>query len=160
MYSVGQWRDSRSRCLSGDFCFCSRQRASRFTLVEASQSIYTDTRECSVARLVSFGMLGSACLLRNCLSFTSWVYPLLNASKSQKRTDHRLRATVVGLYTSYGIPILLRITSGRNKFVPGPFSLGWLSVPIGIVAVAWATFVSILLLFPTGQTVTKEDMSA
>ncbi|TFK34019.1 amino acid transporter [Crucibulum laeve] len=60
-------------------------------------------------------------------------------------------ATVVGLYTSYAIPILLRITSGRKMFVPGPFSLGRYSVPIGTIAVLWAIFVSVLLCFPSVQ---------
>ncbi|KAF9465588.1 amino acid transporter [Collybia nuda] len=68
-------------------------------------------------------------------------------------------ATVVGLYTSYTIPIVLRLTSGRHKFVPGPFSLGRWSLPIGIIAVSWATFVSILLLFPLSQMPSAEEMN-
>ncbi|OBZ71554.1 hypothetical protein A0H81_08507 [Grifola frondosa] len=32
------------------------------------------------------------------------------------------RASFIGLYTCYATPIFLRITSGRHKLVPGPFS--------------------------------------
>lgn len=69
------------------------------------------------------------------------------------------RASVIGLYTSYVVPILLRITSGRDKLVPGPFSLGRWSTPIGAVAFAWVSFIVVLLLFPAGESVSGTDMS-
>ncbi|KAF7317740.1 hypothetical protein MKEN_00861800 [Mycena kentingensis (nom. inval.)] len=68
-------------------------------------------------------------------------------------------ASVIGLYTSYAAPIFLRITSGRNKLEPGPFSLGRWATPIGVVAVSWVTFVVVFLLFPPGQVATAEDMN-
>ncbi|CAK5267437.1 unnamed protein product [Mycena citricolor] len=68
-------------------------------------------------------------------------------------------ASVIGLYTSYATPILLRITSGRDKLVPGPFSLGKWSTVVGAIAVAWVTFVVVLLLFPPGQSATAQDMN-
>ncbi|KAJ7746755.1 amino acid/polyamine transporter I [Mycena maculata] len=68
-------------------------------------------------------------------------------------------ASVIGLYTSYSAPIFLRITSGRNKMQPGPFSLGRWSTPVGVVAVSWVTFVTIMLLFPPGQTTTPGTMN-
>ncbi|KAL1694173.1 amino acid/polyamine transporter I [Schizophyllum commune] len=68
-------------------------------------------------------------------------------------------AAVIGLYTSYATPIFMRITSGRSKFSPGPFSLGRWAVPVGTVAVAWVAFIVVLLLFPSGSTVTSEDMN-
>lgn len=68
-------------------------------------------------------------------------------------------ASVIGLYTSYAAPIFLRITSGRNKLPPGPFSLGRWYMPIGIIAVAWVAFISVLLLFPLSQTVTPSGMN-
>ncbi|KAH9977683.1 amino acid transporter [Lactifluus volemus] len=46
-------------------------------------------------------------------------------------------ASVIGLYTSYAAPIFLRVTSGRDKLIPGTFSLGRWFLPIGVVAVAW-----------------------
>ena len=68
-------------------------------------------------------------------------------------------ASVIGLYISYITPIFLRITSGRKLFQPGPFSLGKWYMPIGIVAVAWVSFITILLLFPPEVNPTPETMS-
>jgi len=68
-------------------------------------------------------------------------------------------ASVIGLYTSYATPIFLRITSGRDRLVPGSFSLGSWFVPIGAIAVAWVTFINILLIFPTVQPVTARNMN-
>jgi len=65
-------------------------------------------------------------------------------------------AAVIGLYLSYTVPIFLRITSGRNKLVPGPFSLGRWYMPIGIIAVAWVSFIIVLLLFPGFENPTPE----
>ncbi|KAJ6469717.1 APC amino acid permease [Mycena vitilis] len=68
-------------------------------------------------------------------------------------------ASVIGLYTSYATPIFLRITSGRDKLEPGPFSLGRWSTPIGAVAVAWVGFIVIVLLFPPGQETNSGTMN-
>ncbi|EIW75120.1 amino acid transporter [Coniophora puteana RWD-64-598 SS2] len=68
-------------------------------------------------------------------------------------------AAVIGLYVSYATPIFLRITSGRNKLVPGTFTLGRWYMPIGIVAVSWVTFIVILLLFPPSQAPTAPSMN-
>ncbi|KAJ7156910.1 amino acid transporter [Mycena crocata] len=68
-------------------------------------------------------------------------------------------ASVIGLYTSYAAPIFLRITSGRNKLEPGPFSLGRWSTPIGAIAVSWVTFIVIMLLFPPEQDATADTMN-
>ncbi|KAH7910463.1 amino acid/polyamine transporter I [Hygrophoropsis aurantiaca] len=68
-------------------------------------------------------------------------------------------ASVIGLYVSYAAPIFLRITSGRDKLVPGPFSLGRWYMPVGIIAVSWVTFIVILLLFPPAQQVAAPGMN-
>lgn len=68
-------------------------------------------------------------------------------------------AAVIGLYTSYTVPIFLRITSGRDKFVPGPFSLGRWSTPVGVIAVSWVSFICVLLVFPSFQVPTAENMN-
>ena len=68
-------------------------------------------------------------------------------------------AAVIGLYTSYVTPIFLRITSGREGFVPGPFSLGKWYMPIGMISVSWVSFIVVLLLFPPGSAVEPETMS-
>ncbi|OSX59611.1 hypothetical protein POSPLADRAFT_1059803 [Postia placenta MAD-698-R-SB12] len=68
-------------------------------------------------------------------------------------------ASVIGLYTSYVTPIFLRITSGRDKLVPGPFTLGRWYLPIGAIACAWVSFIVVLLLFPPGQTPSADTMN-
>lgn len=70
------------------------------------------------------------------------------------------RASVVGMYTSYITPIILRLTSGRDKLQRGPFSLGRWYMPIGIIAVAWVSFVIVLLMFPPTNRPTADTMSA
>ncbi|KAL4062497.1 amino acid/polyamine transporter I [Scleroderma yunnanense] len=68
-------------------------------------------------------------------------------------------ASVIGLYVSYAAPIFLRITSGRDKLVPGVFSLGKWCRPIGAIAVAWVAFVVVLLCFPAAQATTAQEMN-
>lgn len=68
-------------------------------------------------------------------------------------------AAVIGLYTSYITPVFLRITSGRDKLVPGPFSLGKWYLPIGAIACAWVVFIVVLLLFPPESNPAADTMS-
>ncbi|WFD45007.1 hypothetical protein MPSI1_003683 [Malassezia psittaci] len=56
--------------------------------------------------------------------------------------------SVIGLYVSYAVPIFLRITSGRNKFRPGPWNLGRAAIPLGIISCLWVSFIVVVLLFP------------
>ena len=70
-----------------------------------------------------------------------------------------VRASVIGLYTSYVTPIFLRITSGRDKLVRGPFSLGKWYMPMGVIAVSWVMFIVVLLLFPSASSTTAQTMS-
>lgn len=51
--------------------------------------------------------------------------------------------STIGLYISYGIPIFCRLTIGRKNFQPGPFNLGFLSQPIGWIAVFWVLFITV-----------------
>ncbi|KAF9085023.1 hypothetical protein BGX27_003640, partial [Mortierella sp. AM989] len=60
---------------------------------------------------------------------------------------------------SYLIPILCRIVLARDSFEPGPFHLGKMSIPVGIVATIWIVITSILFLCPTGAPVTAENMN-
>ncbi|KAH8092526.1 amino acid transporter [Cristinia sonorae] len=68
-------------------------------------------------------------------------------------------ASVIGLYTSYATPIFLRITSGRTRLVPGPFSLGKYYLPIGTIAVSWVSFIVVLLVFPSSSAPTADSMN-
>ncbi|KAF1804601.1 amino acid permease-domain-containing protein [Mucor lusitanicus] len=72
--------------------------------------------------------------------------------------------TIVSINTiaasiSYFIPIWLRITMARKRFQKGPFHLGVLSVPCGIIACAWILFTSALFILPTQWPVTPSNMN-
>jgi len=54
---------------------------------------------------------------------------------------------VIGITPAYMIPIFLRIKN-RHKFRPGPWSLGSWGVIVGVVAVAWVVFVTVLFCLP------------
>ena len=55
---------------------------------------------------------------------------------------------VIGLYIAYVIPTFLRLRRGA-AFQPGPWQLGRWSRPIGIIAVTWVAFITILFMLPT-----------
>ncbi len=59
---------------------------------------------------------------------------------------------VIGLYISYVLPILLRLIA--KDFQRGPWHLGAWSRPIGIIAVLWVIFISVLFMLPTITPVT------
>ncbi|KIY62151.1 amino acid transporter [Cylindrobasidium torrendii FP15055 ss-10] len=66
--------------------------------------------------------------------------------------------SVVGLYIAYSIPIAARFL-GQNDFKPGPFHLGIFSLPVGIVSVAFMTFMSVVFLFPSTPQTTVQEMN-
>lgn len=49
--------------------------------------------------------------------------------------------------------------ANRVHFIPGPFTLGFLSKPLNILAIAWVLFISVVLFFPTSRPVTAENMN-
>ena len=62
--------------------------------------------------------------------------------------------TATGLYCSYLIPILLRVTVARKTFSqPTEFNLGRWSVPAGCFSVLWATFMVVIVCLPQQSTV-------
>jgi len=67
--------------------------------------------------------------------------------------------TATGLYTSYAIPILLRITIGRDKFVQAEWNLGNWSIPIGIVSVTWCCFMTAVLCLPQATPTTQDNLN-
>ncbi|KAG8821172.1 hypothetical protein FRC19_008204 [Serendipita sp. 401] len=64
----------------------------------------------------------------------------------------------IGLYISYGIPILLRVI-GRDRFKKGPWHLGAFSIPISVTAVIWIGTISILFILPQVNPVTKQTLN-
>jgi amino acid permease (GABA permease) len=60
---------------------------------------------------------------------------------------------VIGLYIAYVLPTFLRLRQGAS-FRRGPWHLGRWSMPIGIIAVIWVAFITILFMLPTASPVT------
>jgi amino acid permease (GABA permease) len=60
---------------------------------------------------------------------------------------------VIGLYVAYVLPTFLRLRLG-SAFVRGPWHLGRWSKPIGIVAVVWVVFITVLFMLPTASPIT------
>jgi amino acid permease (GABA permease) len=54
---------------------------------------------------------------------------------------------VIGLYIAYVLPTLLRLLQG-DAFERGPWHLGRWSRPIGIIAVCWVAFITVLFMLP------------
>ncbi|KAH6902590.1 APC amino acid permease [Coprinopsis sp. MPI-PUGE-AT-0042] len=64
----------------------------------------------------------------------------------------------IGLYISYGIPIMLRVIY-RDKFVRGPFHLKAFSYPIAVTAIVWIAFISIAFILPQVNPVNSETLN-
>jgi amino acid transporter len=65
---------------------------------------------------------------------------------------------VVGLFTAYGIPILLRLRLG-TEFRPGPWTLGAKGRPIALLAVVWIVLSNILFMLPQSSPITHDDFN-
>ncbi|MEU4196109.1 amino acid permease [Kribbella sp. NPDC026611] len=65
---------------------------------------------------------------------------------------------VIGLYIAYVLPTLLRLLQGSN-FQPGPWNLGRWSRPIGVVAIVWVVFITILFMLPQVSPVTASTFN-
>lgn len=64
----------------------------------------------------------------------------------------------IGSQLSYFVPILLRVTTARNTFQPGPWHLGKFSIIIGWISCAWILFTCCLFILPTQWPVTPDNM--
>ncbi|MGB9376806.1 MAG: amino acid permease, partial [Mycobacteriales bacterium] len=60
---------------------------------------------------------------------------------------------VIGLYIAYVLPTVLRLRQGAD-FKRGPWHLGRWSRPIGIIAVVWVAFITVLFMLPQVSPVT------
>src|SRR5262245_1625195 len=60
--------------------------------------------------------------------------------------------STLGLYLSYGIPLLLKLLAIRQGVwtvrANGPWSLGSWSLPVNVVALVWIAFISVLFVLP------------
>src|SRR5215204_4641157 len=65
---------------------------------------------------------------------------------------------VIGLYIAYVLPTFLRLKAG-DRFQRGPWHLGRWSRPIGIIAVTWVAFITVLFMLPQVSPVTAETFN-
>jgi amino acid permease (GABA permease) len=65
---------------------------------------------------------------------------------------------VIGLYIAYVLPTLLRLLQG-DKFQRGPWHLGKWSRPVGVVAVLWVVFITVLFMLPQASPVTAKTFN-
>ncbi len=65
---------------------------------------------------------------------------------------------VIGLYIAYVLPTFLRLRQ-CDDFEPGPWNLGRWSRPVGIIAVAWVVFITVLFMLPQVSPVTAETFN-
>ena len=75
---------------------------------------------------------------------------------SQVAFQATVSIATIGMYISYALPILLRITVARKRFVAGQFNLGPL---VGWVAVSWVAFITILFSMPVEYPITQESLN-
>lgn len=64
----------------------------------------------------------------------------------------------IGLYISYGIPILIGAIY-HEAFAKGPFNLGAFSRPIAFVSASWILFITIVFCLPTMNPVTSQTVN-
>ncbi|KAI0101699.1 amino acid/polyamine transporter I [Nemania sp. FL0031] len=66
----------------------------------------------------------------------------------------------IGLYISYGIPILLGLIWHKEfTAMKGPFNLGALSRIIAFIAVAWIISITVFFVLPTANPVTSQTLN-
>jgi amino acid transporter len=60
--------------------------------------------------------------------------------------------STIGLYLSYGIPLLLKLRAIRqgtwSARANGPWTLGNWSVPVNLIALGWIAFITVLFVLP------------
>jgi amino acid transporter len=67
--------------------------------------------------------------------------------------------STIGYQISYAIPIILRITYFRNRFIGADFQLGKYSFMCGLISSIFLVFTSILFTFPTEYPITIENFN-
>jgi len=66
----------------------------------------------------------------------------------------------IGLYISYGIPILIGLIYQREFIArKGPFNLGVFSRPVALVGVCWIGFITIIFCLPTENPVDSQTLN-
>jgi amino acid permease (GABA permease) len=64
----------------------------------------------------------------------------------------------IGLYIAYVTPTFLRLRQGAN-FQRGPWHLGRWSSTVGVIAITWVVFITILFVLPTASPITMKTFN-
>lgn len=64
----------------------------------------------------------------------------------------------IGLYISYGLPILLSVI-WNERFLKGPFRLNQFSMPIRIASCLWIMIITVFFCLPTTTPMTRETLN-
>lgn len=64
----------------------------------------------------------------------------------------------IGLYISYGIPILIGLVNPKG-FIRGPFQLGKFSRPVAMVACGWIGFITVIFCLPELNPVNSQTLN-
>ncbi|MFD9906267.1 amino acid permease [Streptomyces sp. NPDC059063] len=64
----------------------------------------------------------------------------------------------IGLYIAYVVPTFLRLRQG-DAFQHGPWHLGPWSKPVGVIAVAWVTVITVLFMLPQSSPITTKTFN-
>jgi len=80
-----------------------------------------------------------------------WIQPFDFSTVYQSVTG----ISTIGLYLSYGIPLLLKMRAVRRgvwtQRANGPWSLGDWSIPVNLVALVWIAFITVLFVLPPNE---------
>ncbi|KAJ4681501.1 polyamine transporter tpo5 [Exophiala dermatitidis] len=64
----------------------------------------------------------------------------------------------IGLYLSYGLPILIGIINPEG-FIHGPLNLKWFSRPVAIIACLWIAFITVIFCLPELNPVDSQTLN-
>ena len=81
----------------------------------------------------------------------TWIKPFEFSTVYQAVTG----ISTIGLYLSYGIPLLLKLWAIRRGIwterANGPWNLGNWTVPVNVIALVWIAFITVLFVLPPNE---------
>jgi len=81
----------------------------------------------------------------------TWIKPFEFSTVYQAVTG----ISTIGLYLSYGIPLLLKLWAIRRgvwtERANGPWNLGNWTVPVNVIALVWIAFITVLFVLPPNE---------
>jgi amino acid transporter len=81
----------------------------------------------------------------------AWIKPFEFSTVYQAVTG----ISTIGLYLSYGIPLLLKLRAIRRgvwtERANGPWNLGNWTVPVNVIALVWIAFITVLFVLPPNE---------